>query len=174
MLRILLAALLLVTACRPRRDLSQYTVEDPKSALSTRIEIGNPRHAAQLKSGFHQIEEGGWRWAESRFTVELRAPFASQKTGARLVLKGNRPEVLTSRTGPVRLSAKLNETELASQSFAQDGEFTYTVEVPRAALSADSILVHFTTDKSLPPGTFPNDGRELALIVTSICLESIQ
>ena len=172
MLRILLAALLLVTGCRPNRDLSQYTQEDPNSQLVATLPIGNPKFEAQLKSGFHQIEEGGWRWAASKFVVELKAPFASQKVGATLTLKGSFPEVLYSKTGPVQLSAKLNTTALPALSVKQAGDFVYQAEVPAKAFSAEHTIIEFTTDKFLPPNTFPNDGRELALIVTSISLET--
>lgn len=172
MLKLLLAAALLMSACRPRRDLSQYTKEDPKSNLSAKLEASDTTHAAQFLSGFHQVEPGGWRWASNQFTVELRAPFASQKLGATLTLKGNLPEILFSRTGPIQLSAKLNQTPLPAQVFKSAGEVVYTVDIPPAALSADQILVAFTTDKSLPPNTFPGDGRQLALIVSTISLET--
>jgi len=172
MLRLLLVALLLITSCRPKRDLSQYTQEDPKSGLVSNLNVGNPKHATQIKSGFHQVEEGGWRWVSGKFVVELRPPFASQKLGATLTLKGNLPEILFSKTGPIHLSAKLNQTELPKLQFTKVGDLLYQVDVPAAALSADQILVEFTADKSLPPNTFPNDGRELALIVTSISLDT--
>lgn len=172
MLRLLLVVVILTTSCRPRRDLSQYTKEDPKSSLTSSIEVGNPKHAAQLKSGFHNVEEGGWRWVAGKFTVELRAPFASQKVGATLTLRGNLPDVLISRTGPIQLSAKLNQTQLAAQPFKTAGDIVYKVDIPPAALSADQILVEFTSDKFLPPNTFPNDGRDLALIVSAISLET--
>lgn len=172
MLKILLPALLLVVSCRPNRDLSQYTVEDPDSHLVATIPIGNPKFEAQLKSGFHQIEEGGWRWAASKFVVEIKAPFASQKLGATLTLKGSLPEVLYSKTGPIQLSAKLNSTVLPPLKFKQAGDFVYEVEVSAKAMTASHILIEFTADKFLPPNTLPNDGRELALIVTSISLDT--
>ncbi len=172
MLRLLFVALLLVTSCRPRRDLSQYTQEDPKSSLSSQLTLGNPKFAGQLKSGFHEVEEGGWRWVAGKFVVELRPPFASQKLGATLTLKGNLPEILFSKTGPIQLSAKLNQTQLPKLQFKKVGDLLYQVDVPAFALAADQILVEFTADKFLPPNTFPNDGRELALIVTSISLDT--
>lgn len=172
MLRILFAALALITSCRPNRDLSQYTQEDPNSNLVATLPIANPKLEGQLKSGFHQIEEGGWRWAASHTVVELKAPFASQKLGASLTLKGSFPEVLYSKTGSIQLSAKLNTTVLPALSVKQAGEFVYQAEVPAKAFTAEHTIIEFTTDKFLPPNTFPNDGRELALIVTSISLET--
>lgn len=173
MLKPLLAAALLVCcACRQDRDLSQYTVEDPKSSLTSVIEAGNPRHASQLIAGFYQIEEGRWRWASNKMQVELRPPFASQKLGAKLGLYGNLPDIVVGRIGSISIRARLNGLELPAQTFAKPGDFYYLVEVPPTALATEKILVEFTTDKALPPNTFPNDGRELALIVSSISLET--
>lgn len=172
MLRLLLVCLLVMASCRPRRDLSQYTQEDPKSQLTSNVSMANAKHEAQLKSGFHQLEEGGWRWVAGKFVVELRAPFASPKLGAVLTLNGNLPEILFARMGPVALTAKLNNTILPTQAYKVAGEVVYKVDVPPQALAAEQILVEFSTDKPLAPNTFPNDGRELALIVSSISLET--
>ncbi len=172
MLKLLLIGLLLLGSCRPRRDLSQYVQEDPKSNLVSRLRVADPKYASQILEGFFQVEEGGWRWVTNKFKVELRPPFASQKLGARLELKANLPDVVFSRTGPITLSAKLNQTVLPSQTFKSTGEVLYAVDVPPAAMAADQIVVEFSTDKFLPPNTFPNDGRQLAFIVTAISLDT--
>ncbi|WP_031499941.1 hypothetical protein [Bryobacter aggregatus] len=165
----LLFALLWLASCRPQRDLSQYVIEDPGSKLSARLNLVDP---AQLKSGFYQLEEGRWRWVASHFSVELKTPFASGRSGAILRLRGNLPEMLFAKTGPITLSAKLNGTALPSVTFRQAGDALYEAELPPAALESESILVHFSTDKALPANASSGDGRELALIVTSIALET--
>ncbi len=172
MLKALPVLLLLLAGCRPDRDLAQYTVEDPKSSLTAHIRAGIPNHASQLKSGFHQIEEGGWRWVASKFSAEIKAPFGSQKLGATLTLHGNLPELVFGRTGPIHLSARLNQTALPAQLIKTAGDFVYSVEVPAAALAAEQIIVEFSADKSIPPNTFPGDGRELSLIVATISLDT--
>jgi hypothetical protein len=166
--------LLLLTSCRPNRDLSQYTVEDPNSTLTAHIRTGNSKHAPQLLSGFHQIEQEGWRWVAPRFSAELKAPFGSPKLGATLTLRGSFPELVHARTGPMRISAKLNETDLPALTIQSPGEFAYSVDVPAQALAANRIVVSFATDKSIPPNTFPLDGRELALIIATISLDTKQ
>ena len=70
------------------------------------------------------------------------------------------------------MSAKLNQTKLPKMRFDKSGEAIYKVEISPAAMSADQIVVEFKTDKFLPPNTFPNDGRELAMIVSTISLET--
>lgn len=173
MLRLALS-LILLASCRPKRDLSQYVEEDPRSKLSPRLALGNPLTEGQLKSGFHQVEEGRWRWAASHFSVELKPPFASQQRGATLTLKGNLPQMLIDKAGAIVVSAQLNKTALQPMTFRQPGELVYQADIAAASLLAGSTIVTFTVDKFLPPNSIPGDYRELALIVSSIALETKQ
>ena len=50
------------------------------------------------------------------------------------------------------------------------GDHVFTVSVPAGALAGDAISVDFECDKALPPTA--EDARELALVVTSIGIES--
>ena len=164
--------LFLLSSCRPTRDLSQYVQEDPASRLLPKLELGSTLAEPQLKFGFYQIEEGRWRWVASRFSVQLKPPFASQQRGATLTLRGNLPDIVIAKTGPITLAARLNETELPPLTFSKSGELIYQVDVSAAALLAEPLILTFTTDKFLPPNTFAGDGRELALIVSAIALET--
>ncbi len=169
--RWLVCAAISVCGCRPRRDLSQYTVEDAKANLLPEVNLGNPAHASQLKSGFHQVEEGAWRWTEPNFVVELKAPFAGQKIGATLVVKGAAPDILIMKTGPITLSAKLNGFDLGSARFEKAGPVELRLDVPAQAMRAETLLVEITSSPGLPPGSFPGDGRSLGLIVSSVGFE---
>lgn len=169
--RFVLLAPVVAASCRPRRDLSQYTIEDYKANLLSALDLGNPDHGAQLKAGFHQIEEKAWRWTEPQFKVELKAPFAGQKAGATLILKGVIPEIVVLRTGPVTIGAKLNSKELGQATYAKAGEIEFRQDVAAALLRADELMVEFTVSPGLPPNTFPGDGRALGLIVSHIELE---
>jgi hypothetical protein len=162
---------LAVSSCRPRRDLSQYTIEDYKANLLSEIQLGNPEHGPQLKSGFHQIEEGSWRWTEPEFSVELKAPFAGQKAGATLYVKAVLPEVILLKTGPVTCKARVNSTELGQHTYPKAGEIDFRLEVPPAALRAEELIFTFTVSPGLPPNSFPGDGRALGWIVSAIGLE---
>jgi hypothetical protein len=169
--RALCVTLFAGTACRPRRDLSQYTVEDAKANLLPEVNLGNPAHASQLKSGFHQVEEGAWRWTEPKFVVELKAPFAGQKIGATLVVKGAAPDILIMKTGPITLSAKLNGVALGQMTYSKAGPVELRLDVPAQSMRADTLLVEIDSSPGLPPGSFPGDGRSLGLIVSSVGFE---
>ncbi len=171
-LAVLLLSFTLLPACRPRRDLSSYTAEDAKAALLTEVNLGDPQHAPQLKSGFHQIEENSWRWTEPKFTVELKAPFAAQRVGAILRLKANAPEILILKTNsPITISAKLNGAPLGQATYPKAGLIDFALDVPATALRADTLLFEYTVAPGLPPNAFPGDGRSLGLIVSAIALE---
>ncbi len=167
----LLAAWVGVAGCRPRRDLSQYTVEDAKANLLPEVNLGDPAQAGQLKSGFHAIEEGAWRWTEPKFVVELKAPFAAQKIGATLVVKGSAPDVLILKTGPITVSAKVNGTEVGKATYPKAGPVELRLDVPPQVMRAETLLVEVSSAPGLPPGSFPGDGRSLGLIVSSIGFE---
>jgi hypothetical protein len=169
--RALLAGPLVIAACRPRRDLSPYTIEDQKANLLPEVNLGNPAHAPQLKAGFHQVEEGAWRWTEPKFSVELKAPFAGQKIGATLVVKGAAPDILILKTGPITLEAKLNGTSLGKATYPKAGPVELRLDVPANLLRAETLIVEVTSTPGLPPGSFPGDGRALGLIVSSIGFE---
>jgi hypothetical protein len=171
LVRLLLASLLIL-GCRPNRDLSQYVQEDPNANITARLSMADAKHESQLKEGFHNLEENRWRWAAGTFKVELRTPFASQKQGATLKLQANLPEIVLAKTGPIQLTARIQGTSFQQTQYKQAGPLLFSAEVPAALCNADSVLVEFSTSKSLPPNTFPGDGRELALIIESITLET--
>ena len=56
------------------------------------------------------------------------------------------------------------------QSYNQPGEYTYTRDVPAAALATEVVPVDFQLDKSLPPS--PSDQRELGVIVSAVGFEA--
>jgi len=62
----------------------------------------------------------------------------------------------------------VNGTPVASETFSQAGDLTYSQDVPASALGSDVVTVEFSTDKALAPTDL--DKRELALIVKTIGL----
>lgn len=169
---ILAAACLLLSgsACkRQERVRVQHTEEEPPQ-LATTIHAADPRSSSQFVSGFHGIEQNAWRWTEGKFAVVLRVPRGAAEKGALLTVKLSVPDPIISKLNAISLSAAIEDTKLAPETFTQAGEFTYEREIPAAALARDTAKVEFALDKSLPAGTV--DQRELGVIVSSIGLES--
>jgi hypothetical protein len=173
LLRVLIAfVLILSVGCRKDRDLTQYTVEDKTPRLATLVHMSDPKTVPQLQEGFHQLEANSWRWTQGSFSVLLRPPFASPKSGAVLHMKGLIPDVVFSKVGPLRLHARIGEIDLPVVTFSKAGDAYYETLVPATLLAADSLRVTFVLDKFLKPNALPGDGRELGLIVSEIGWET--
>lgn len=148
-----------------RRKKKGKTRED---GLASSINVADPADSAQLVRGFSNVEADAWRWSTSRFSVVLRPPPGAAQNGAKLELNFTLHDAVVGKLGPVTVSATVNGTPLASETFSQAGDFVYSHEVPASLLGSDVVTVEFTTDKALAPTE--KDKRELALIVKTIGL----
>jgi hypothetical protein len=168
--RRLIAALvlLMVVTLAPsgcRRKKKGRTRED---GLASVINVADPADSAQLVRGFSNVEADAWRWSTSKFSVVLRPPPGAAQNGAKLELNFTLHDAVVSKLGPVTVTATVNGTPVAAETFSAPGDFTYSHEVPPSALGSDVVTVEFSTDKALPPTE--KDKRELALIVKTIGL----
>lgn len=152
-----------------RRKKKGRTRED---GLASMINVADPADSAQIVRGFSNVEADAWRWSTSKFSVVLRPPAGAAQNGAKLDMTFTLHEAVVSKLGPVTVSATVNGTPVAPETFSQPGDFTYSHEVPASALGSDVVTVEFSTDKFLPPTD--KDKRELALIVKTIGLAAKQ
>jgi hypothetical protein len=161
-------ALLTFVAFAPagcRRKKKGKTRED---GLASVINVADPADSAQLVRGFSNVEADAWRWSTSKFSVVLRPPPGSAQNGAKLELRFTLPDAVVDKLGPVTVSAIVNGTPIAPQTFSQPGDYVYSQDVPAAPLGSDVITAEFSTDKALEPTD--KDKRELALVVKTIGL----
>jgi hypothetical protein len=161
-------ALLAFVALAPvgcRRKKKGRTRED---GLASVINVADPADSAQLVRGFSNVEADAWRWSTSKFSVVLRPPAGSAQNGAKLELHFTLHDAVVGKLGPVTVSAIVNGTPVAPETFSQPGDFVYSHDVPPEALGSDVVTVEFSTDKALEPTD--KDKRELSLIVKTIGL----
>lgn len=170
-MRRLIAPIALLALCGcARHDFPEgTTIEDTSPRLSAVVHTADPKTAAQLVKGFHDVEGNAWRWTAKQFAVTLHVPPGSNLAGARLVLNFSVPEVIATRLGAVTLSARIGEARLTPETVSGAGEYIYAREVPAAALAGETALVEFSLDKALPPGSA--DARELGIVASTIALE---
>ena len=155
-----------MTACRPKEVEAPKTIaEAPR--LRASVEMADPQAAAQLVSGFHEVENKAWRWTERQFTVILATPQPMQN-GAVLALKLTVPPAITNALKTITLSASIQGTELAPETYAEPGSYTYQRDIAPNLLTGESVRVSFRLDKAVPPGG--GDLRELGVIVLSASL----
>ena len=139
-----------------------------EDGLASVINVADPADSAQIVRGFSNVEADAWRWSASKFSVVLRPPPGASQNGAKLELHFTLNDVVVGKLGPVTVSAIVNGTPIASETFSQPGDSVYSHEVPATALGSDVVTVEFSTDKALEPTD--KDKRELALIVKTIGL----
>ena len=139
-----------------------------EDGLASVINVADPADSAQLVRGFSSVEADAWRWSTSKFSVVLRPPPGSAQNGAKLEMNFTLHDAV-SKLGPVTVSATINGTPIAPQTFSQPGDYTYSQDVPASALGSDVVTVEFSTDKAIEPTD--KDKRELALIVKTIGLK---
>ncbi len=171
MRRLIFAPIVLAFALAPachRATPLVPTIEDGNLPALSKLEVKDPRVEIQLLNGFHQVEQGSWRWTKGKFSVILGAPEGAAQKGARLDLSFSVPDLVISRRGPVTLAAAVEGRPLDPQTYAQAGQYTYVREAPAAAFAGGPVKVDFAVDKFLAAGEL--DGRELGLIVKSVAL----
>jgi len=147
-------------------------VEEPPEAtgISMVIEMGDPKREKQLVNGFYAIEANSWRWTAKDFTVTLRPPAGSAVQGATLNFALSIPQVTVDKLKSITLSAFVNGTALAPETYTHGGQYEYKRGVPPDLLKGRAVRVEFHLDKSMPPAD--GDARELGVVARSVGLES--
>lgn len=136
-------------------------VFDPRA--TTHVNMADPSQAAQLLSGFYDIE-GKTRWTAKNFSVLLKAGSETE-----LVLKLFVPDVQLRNLGLITMSADINGHALPTLTFSKWGEYNYTTQIPADALTSGVVVVNFHLDKASVG--LNGDARELGVIVTDVSLE---
>jgi hypothetical protein len=160
-----LAALLLVAgACNYEKVHKQPTIEEAPRLAST-VHMGDPTAAAQLVSGFYDIEGGRWRWTQQQFAVTLRPPVQAARKGAVLELHLTVPEPSIEKLKSLTLTALVGGAALAPETYRKAGEYVYRRDVDAKLISGDAVRIEFQLDKAMAPGA--SDLRELGIVVES-------
>ena len=166
----LASALLFVAGCSRHEKTKLELVDDNTPALASIIHVADPRASVQLIKGFHEVEQGAWRWTMGSFAVTLRVPRGGAEKGATLQLKFSLPDTVLQRLKTVTIVANVNGAVLPPQTFSEAGDFVYAQPVPAQALNREAVSVEFTLGKFLPAGSV--DQRELGVVVSTIGLEA--
>lgn len=160
---LLAAALSFSAGCKkppPQVD----TIEDENQPALSVVPMAHPRAAPQLLSGLYDVEQGAWRWTMGRFAIALEPPPGAASKGAVLEVNLTAPVPVLARFKSVTLSAAVEGMPLAPETYTTPGDYTYTREVPAAALTVAPVKVTFALDHYLKAGEV--ERRELGIILT--------
>ncbi len=122
--------------------------------LRSRVRLGS---RVRLQDGWHDLEEGTYRWTAPKFSLTLAEWTA---LGAKLRFKFAIPP--GSRTWPVTMRGNANGIELPPATYREPGDQIYEAQVPSRAIGAKGIEVRFEID---PPYHAEGDERELGVLV---------
>jgi hypothetical protein len=164
---LLFAASGLITGCSAP-DLTRFTEEETPQP-SAEVQVASPRSSSQLISGWYKVEGNSWRWTAGKFVVVLRPPIGSASKGAALTLNFTVPAVVISRLHSVTLSASIQGTRLAPETYQKAGQALYARNVPASLFSGDTVQVDFELSRVMVPGN--GDTRELGVIAERVGLE---
>lgn len=169
------AAVLLIAvavAKRPRTAVTPYPTIEESVHLTSSVRTADPQQAFQLTRGFHDIEQGAWRWAAGRFSVVLRPPRRAGRLGAVLTVEFALPEPVMQRLHAVTLTGRVAGTTLEPETYRTVGSHVYQRKLSPSLMRSERVNVEFQLDKYLPAGTV--DGRELGCVVSAVRLETAE
>ncbi|MBS1877662.1 MAG: class I SAM-dependent methyltransferase [Acidobacteria bacterium] len=106
-----------------------------------------------LDGGWHELEQGCWRWTERAFGVRV----AQAPEGSEIRLRFRNP------LGPVRLRAIVDGVELPWVEYVEAGEQAYRQSAPIEWTGGECVAVRFELDRSAAPSA--SDRRELGVQV---------
>jgi hypothetical protein len=150
---------------------TKATVEEAPGAprLLTAVNMGEPKAGKQLLTGFYDIESNAWRWTGKDFSVSLRPPVGAAAQGATLVFDLTVPQVVIDSIHNVTVSASVNGTALAPETYSHEGQFEYKRDLAPGLLAGPSVRVDFHLDKVMAPAN--GDRRQLGVIARSVALQ---
>lgn len=114
-----------------------------------------------LEHGWHELEHGGWRWTERRFSVRLNLSQPLAPAKLRFVFHLN--EQVVARHPAVTLAAKVNGHLLPPATFSTPGGHEYIATIP--SLPAGPARIEFELESALAPAD--GEERELGGILIS-------
>jgi tRNA (mo5U34)-methyltransferase len=114
-------------------------------------------------SGWHAIEEGGWRWTQRRFAVRIEGTTKSDASQLRLGL------YIPDAVAPITIEAIANGMPLTPETYPTAGEYQFLRSLGPFSTAQGDIRIDFNLSSALPPDS--TDLRERGIIVTSIAAE---
>jgi hypothetical protein len=129
----------------------------------------DPTVGAGRIEGWHELEDGRWRWTERRFSAALRMPQSLEDSAVKL--RFVIPQELLAQNGVVTLAAQVNGCRLPERTYGRPGEFLYREALPAETGAGSTIRVQFELSHAVAP--HGDDERELGVCVAAIGIEPL-
>ncbi|MGE5569843.1 MAG: hypothetical protein ACM3S5_12470 [Rhodospirillales bacterium] len=125
------------------------------------LKLGDIRSRPQLLSGWHAIEDGGWRWMAQEATAVLRVP-ADPPATFELQLYFP-PDYIERAGGPATVSVLIDGRPFAQETYNQPGGYRLVRPVPDGLLTPPESRMEIRLNRVIPPTGA--DRRELGAVV---------
>ena len=120
------------------------------------LRMNDPDAAAQLISGFYNVESNAWRWMARDAAAVLKAPAPPPDHPLRFEMTLYIPDVAPAR----RVIVTLDGATITEQTYSKPGRYTLTAPVSVASGATPQVTI--SVDKSFQP---PGDARQLGMVV---------
>jgi hypothetical protein len=124
----------------------------------------------QLAAGVYGVENSDWRWTAGEFSVVLATPRGASTHGAGLVFEFFIPDGNLHRTGPVTLTAYLNEQEIGTTTYTAPGGHRFSAAISPELVKQSPVVIDFHLDRCVPRGVL--DIRELGVVALTVSLSA--
>ena len=128
--------------------------------------VGDRVYEKRLLRGFYE-PNGGWRWTARKFAVSLDVP--QPVAPMFLEMDFNLPSEVMSQVSKVTLIARVNQREIARNTYNKADRYYFSHNVPLEALKKTPAEIEFEVDKSIKDQE--HGGRELSMIVVGLGLK---
>ncbi|MBI5280570.1 MAG: hypothetical protein HY858_02725 [Candidatus Solibacter usitatus] len=161
-----LLAGLTVGGCKRARHTNPGATIEEQTELASAIGVAERQDSSQLLSGFHEVEQGAWRWTMKEFAVSLAPPPESALKGVRLELEFSLPQAVAGKLMGMSITPAVSGVRLKPFKVEKAGDQKASFEVSYEQLRGEAVIVQFFLDKWIAPGD--GDSRELGLVVSRI------
>jgi cephalosporin hydroxylase len=141
---------------------------DPYAPKVSDFVVGDTVFEKRLLRGFYESGKG-WRWVARNFAVSLDVP--QPLAPMFLEMDFAYPIELFSQAPKITVVARVNQHEVARQTYDKSGRYYLKANVPMEALQKTPALIEFDVDKSVKDPA--HDGREESLIVVGLGLKYV-
>lgn len=144
----------------PARSVEQ----PPAEPTMPYLRLGDIRSRPQLISGWHSIEDGGWRWMAKQATAVLGVP-ADVPLAFQMQLYFP-PDHIQRAGGPVTVSVLIDGKPFAEETYSQPGGYRLVKPVPERLLSPPASRIEINLSRSVR--ATGADLRELGAVVQEL------
>jgi hypothetical protein len=137
---------------------------------SPSITMRNVDAARQLAAGVYSLENNNRRWTAGDFDIVLATPAGASTRGANLVFAFNIPDAIMRRTGPITLTACLNDVQVGEITYRTAGDQRFSAAIRPELLKQSPVAIDFHLDRYVPKGVV--EGRELGVVADAVSLET--